>query len=127
VEFVLDRSDDRIEGYRVDLGVEALAPLGRGRWRPHATIDLHGLRAGAVRPAIARAVAQRDERPVLRLLIVHGKGLHSDRGGAILAGAVIDVLTEGPLAWRVRAFTAAPMRLGGIGALVVEIDARTGR
>jgi DNA-nicking Smr family endonuclease len=80
-----------------------------------------------VRPAIVRAVAQRNERPVLRLLIVHGKGLHSDRGGAILAGAVIDVLTEGPLAWRVRAFTAAPMRLGGIGALVVEIDARTGR
>ena len=59
---------------------------------------------------------------ISRLLIVHGKGLHSAGGIGVLALAVVDSLTEGRAAALVRALMTAPQRLGGSGALAVQLE-----
>jgi len=120
--FRLEREGEALQGYRIELGPEALRDLQRSRWRPEHALDLHGRRAQGLERALAselRALARRGKR---RLLLIHGKGLHSERGVAVLRDAAIDALTEGPAAVFVRAFCTAPLELGGAGALVVELE-----
>ena len=57
----------------------------------------------------------------LLLLVVHGKGLHSDGGVGVLGDVVVKTLTESAIAPRVLAFASAAPRLGGLGATVVRL------
>jgi DNA-nicking Smr family endonuclease len=122
VRFVLERDDDHVSGYRSDLGASVLAPLRSSRWRAQATLDLHGYRTRELEAELVPELARLVDRGITRLLIVHGKGLHSAGGIGVLATAVVDSLTEGRGAALVRALMTAPLRLGGSGALAVELD-----
>jgi DNA-nicking Smr family endonuclease len=120
--FVLERDDDHVSGYRADLGPGALAMLKGSRWQPQDTLDLHGYRTREMESELVPELVRLVNRGVSRLLIVHGKGLHSAGGIGVLGLAVVNALTEGRAASLVRALKTAPLRLGGSGALAVELD-----
>jgi DNA-nicking Smr family endonuclease len=120
--FVLERDDDHVSGYRADLGPGVLAVLRSSRWQPQDTLDLHGYRTREMEAELVPELLRLVNRGVSRLLIVHGKGLHSEGGIGVLGLAVVDTLTEGRAASLVRALKTAPLRLGGSGALAVELD-----
>jgi DNA-nicking Smr family endonuclease len=121
--FVVERADEYVSGYRVELGPGVLKALKSSRWQPQSSVDLHGRRTRGVGAELAREIGDRARRGIRRVLVIPGKGLHSERGIGVLAEAVIDALTEGAAAAYVRALSTAPPRLGGSGAICVEIDA----
>jgi len=125
-EFMLERNGERIQGHRVDLAPLRLAP-GQGRtWVPETRLDLHGVRMRELDALLSRALRDCVLRAAARLLVIHGKGLHSARGTSVLADAVVEHLASDRHARYVHAFATAPERLGGTGALAVELDLRRG-
>jgi DNA-nicking Smr family endonuclease len=102
--------------------------LRQGRRRPEATLDLHGLRVDAATRRLD-AFIQRSRAAGRRcLLVVTGRGLRSGPAGPVLRHAVVERLTEGPIAGAVLGLVTAPPGLGGAGALLVllGVEARAG-
>ena len=120
--FVVQRDGERMEAYRSDCERPRVAPGARRDWVPAHRIDLHGVRMRDLERLLAVAIRQCVERHGFRLLVIHGKGLHSAGGSSVLAEAVVESLTSERHARHVRAFCTAPPRLGGAGALAVELD-----
>lgn len=123
VGFVVRRStsDGLIEALRDDEREGVLRSITGPKVAPQASIDLHGMTGVEAERALARFVRARHERGERTLLIVHGKGLHSDGGVGVLEDHVIHCLTEGGAAPRVRGFVTAPERFGGKGAIIVRL------
>jgi DNA-nicking Smr family endonuclease len=86
---------------------------------PEAQLDLHRVRAGAAQRAVTDFVRTQHRRGVRRLLVIVGKGLHSEDGHGVLARAAVAALTEGVAAPLVNALSSAHAKHGGAGALAV--------
>jgi DNA-nicking Smr family endonuclease len=99
---------------------DALSELRKLATARDAVLDLHGLRARDAARAIDTFVRKMHERGAPRVLIVHGKGIHST-GMAVLAERSVEVLTEGRTKHLIAALVSAPPSLGGKGALVVAL------
>jgi DNA-nicking Smr family endonuclease len=119
VRFKIRREDDYVEGLRADTSPKLLARIqGRG-FSPEASLDLHGMRATQVAPAIERFVRNHQRRGARHVLLIVGKGLHSEDGTSVLAPAAVEALTHGlPAPWVV-AFCTAHSVHGGVGAIAV--------
>ncbi len=113
--------DGFVEGLRRDAPVEALGALRREQPRIDANLDLHGLREAIVEDRLARWLREQHKKGARRVLVVHGKGLHSSDGVAVLRDAVIRVLEASIATPLVLAFASAPPALGGTGAMLVEL------
>lgn len=126
VGFVIRRStrDGEIEGVREGERESVLRTITGPRVVPQGTCDLHGHTGTEAERELARFVRSRHARGDRVLLVVHGKGLHSDGGLGVLEDHVVRCLTEGGAAPLVRAFVTAPERFGGRGALVVLLVER---
>jgi DNA-nicking Smr family endonuclease len=98
--------------------LDALRQASIGR---DATLDLHGMRAADTAASVEGFVRKMRRAGVTRILIVHGKGLHSDGRFGVLREVTIDALTEGRTARLVLAFVTARASLGGAGALAVAL------
>jgi DNA-nicking Smr family endonuclease len=120
VRFDVYRETDWIEGVRQGAKHSRVDALRRATVGREATLDLHGVRATVAAERVSRFVRDAERAGLRHVLIVHGKGLHSE-GGGVLADIVVETLTEGAAAPFVQAFVTAPMASGGSGALVVEI------
>jgi DNA-nicking Smr family endonuclease len=119
VRFKLRREDGYVEGLRADTSPKVLARIqGRG-FAPEAKLDLHGLRTNQVEPAIERFVRTHQRRGARHVLLIVGKGLHSEDGTSVLAPAAIEAMTHGLAAPWVVAFCTAHAVHGGGGALAV--------
>lgn len=93
----------------------------RGVKRQHKreTLDLHGLTEEQASVAITAAVPRCRAQGVRTLLIIHGRGYHSDPlEGPVLKRLVFRLL-EYPLRESIREFRPAPPDQGGEGATVV--------
>ena len=122
-EFDIAREEDGwVEGLRRDAPVAALDVLRRRAVTAESTLDLHRVRAAEVDSRVTRFVREKHRAGIRRLLIIHGKGTHSENGVGVLAEAVAKALTEGGAAPLVLAFASAPVSLGGTGALLVELS-----
>lgn len=121
IRFSIERDDNYVRGRRDGSHPRVPHRLGSDTCRPHAKLDLHGLTREEARREVVRFVRAQRSRGARRVLIIHGKGNHSDSGRGVLADAAIEALTEGGAAPAVEAFsTAAPVN-GGSGALVVQL------
>lgn len=89
----------------------------------HHAVDLHGFCAADARRALIDAVQRAEHAHVRHLLVIHGKGTHSGKGGPVLRDVVLSELT-GPLGSQVEAFHTAPRPHGGSGALLVQLRRR---
>jgi DNA-nicking Smr family endonuclease len=119
--------DGFVEGLRTDAPIEALGALRVKDPRVDATLDLHGLREADVEDRCARWIREQHRKGARRVLVVHGKGLHSPDGIAVLRQAVHRVLEASIATPLVLAFASAPPALGGTGATLVELSRERGR
>lgn len=124
LRFELRREDGWVAGLREDAPRGTLEALSGAKVLPEARIDLHGKRSLDVDQALTKFVREKHRVGLRRLLIVHGKGIHSDAAGPVLGDAVIEALTRGGPASRVIAFVTASATLGGSGALIVQLASK---
>jgi DNA-nicking Smr family endonuclease len=119
VHFKVQRDDAFVQAYRSDASSKSIARLGAQGFVAEASLDLHGLRAVQVADSVANFVRLHHRRGARHLLIIVGKGLHSEDGQSALLPALIDALTQGLCAPLVRGFATAHARLGGTGAVAL--------
>jgi DNA-nicking Smr family endonuclease len=86
-------------------------------WSPDGQIDLHGRTRLAAVEALERFVRWAEGEGFGHILVVVGQGHHSPAGETVLGDAVRRWLDDRGLA-----YTAAPSRLGGGGALLVVLS-----
>ncbi len=116
--FEITRNGERSEGLARGIDRAHLTRLRRGEVRIERRVDLHGLTAAEARQELSAELEDAfasDERCVL---VIHGRGLHSDTG-PVLRDGVVGWLTSGRPAARVMAFASALPRDGGPGASYV--------
>ena len=111
----LERGDE-LSFRRPHVPFKVLRDLKRGKYTIQDNLDLHGLTAREARLMLQEFMADalRHDRRCVR--IVHGKGLRSGSRGPALKQKLNQWL---PLWQEVLAFTSAPARDGGTGALYV--------
>ena len=117
--FEVTDDGQRVEGRRVDLPMDALRRLRRGRLPIDARLDLHGLGVREARTqleAFLQKVRSRGERCVI---VIHGKGAHSPQGAGVLRGEIGAWLSQGKASEHVAAFATAMAKDGGEGAVYV--------
>jgi DNA-nicking Smr family endonuclease len=86
---------------------------------PQAVLDLHGMNSREAEQALERFIYQARSRGVKKVLIVHGKGNHS-QGEPVLQGVVRRYLEKCPYTG---AFASAKRKHGGRGATWVIVRA----
>lgn len=119
VHFKVKRDDEFVQAYRSEASSKVVAKLSGKGFSAEATLDLHGERAAKVTDTVAAFVRLHHRRGARHLLIIVGKGLHSEDGTGVLLPALIDALTQGLCAPLVRGFATAHANLGGTGAVAV--------
>jgi DNA-nicking Smr family endonuclease len=125
VPFRLDRDEDgRVTALRENISDRVLRELRGRRFEPQATLDLHGMHAEEAGRAVAAFVRDARNRGLRQVLIIHGKGLHSEGGPGVLGDRVVTALTGSESSRAVLAFATADERHGGRGAVAVRVAGR---
>jgi DNA-nicking Smr family endonuclease len=96
-----------------------ISDLRAGKVRAEATLDLHGLLVEPARAQLQRFLIESRQLARRCVLVVHGKGTHSDHGAPVREAVLGDLL--GPLSGLVHAFASAAPRDGGEGATYVML------
>lgn len=104
------------------LSAMTLRKLRRGDWPVKVNLDLHGLNTDAARKILQEFLHDARQSQYRCVLVIHGKGLNSAGGEAILRKLTRNWLTQHT---SVLGFCDAPPRLGGSGAVLVLL--RTSR
>ncbi|MET0390860.1 MAG: Smr/MutS family protein [Polyangiales bacterium] len=119
VHFKVQREDAFVRAFRSNAASKTVDKLTGQGFSPEATLDLHGERTARLSDTVSAFVRQHHRRGARHLLIIVGKGLHSEDGTGVLLSALIEALTHGLCAPLVRGFATAHQRLGGTGAVAV--------
>lgn len=109
---------------RADAAPDTARNLRRGQWPAGAELDLHGLRVAQARHAVLAFLDECLEHGIRCVRIVHGKGYGSQGLEPVLKDKVRTWLVQKP---DVMAFSQAPEREGGAGALLVLLRNHSGR
>ena len=119
VKLAVDGDSQRYAARSPGVSHAQIAELRAGKIRAEASIDLHG---STVEPALVQLRQFLVESKNLGrrcVLVVHGKGLHSDRGAPLREGVLAELL--GPLSGLVYALASAAPVDGGDGATYVML------
>ena len=119
IELAVEGDGRRFSARSPGVSHAQIADLRGGKLHVEATLDLHG-------ETVDRGVAQLrtfliDARKLGRrcVLVVHGRGLHSDAGAPLREAVVGELL--GPLSGLVHAISSASPSAGGEGATYVML------
>ena len=123
-KFELRSDEGTIEGARVGFA-RRLRELARGLLPVFETIDLHGMSIAKAESAVRSFCASARGSVPRTVLVVHGKGIHSEAGHAVLRDEVAHWLSTAPLARDVLCFVTARPKHGGSGAMYVLLAARS--
>jgi DNA-nicking Smr family endonuclease len=121
--FELASDEATIEGARVGFA-RRLRELARGLLPVFETLDLHGMTVEKAESAVRSFCSSARGTVPRTVLIVHGKGIHSPAGLAILRDNVAHWLSTAPVARDVLCFATARPKHGGGGAMYVLLAAR---
>jgi DNA-nicking Smr family endonuclease len=113
--------DDKDAGGPQDSGDRREESRRLAALRPQAVLDLHGMTADEAESAIAAFIETAARGGLEKVLVIHGKGLHSEGGLPVLKRTARRVLESHRLAGR---FGEAARADGGSGALWVMIRKR---
>ncbi|MGA7749110.1 MAG: Smr/MutS family protein [Gallionella sp.] len=94
----------------------ALRKLRRGGWPVQDSLDLHGNNSDAARKLLQEFLHEAMQRELRCVLVIHGKGLNSQSGEAVLRKLTRNWLTQHP---RVLGYCDALPKEGGSGAVLV--------
>lgn len=93
-----------------------LRKLRRGIWPIQDSLDLHGNNSDTARKLLQEFLHEALLRELRCVLVIHGKGLNSRGGEAVLRGLTRHWLTQHP---RVLGYCDATPKEGGSGAVLV--------
>jgi DNA-nicking Smr family endonuclease len=93
-----------------------LRKLRRGNWPIQDSLDLHGNNSDAARKLLQEYLHEAMQLKLRCVLVIHGKGLNSQGGEAVLRRLTRHWLAQHPL---VLGYCDAPPREGGSGAALV--------
>jgi DNA-nicking Smr family endonuclease len=93
-----------------------LRKLRRGTWPIEDSLDLHGNYTDAARKLLQEFMHEAAQRNLRCVLVIHGKGMNSRGGEAVLRRLARHWLTQHP---HVLGFCDAPPKYGGSGAVLV--------
>ena len=96
-----------------------LRKLRRGDWPVKDSLDLHGLNTDAARKLLQEFLHDAIQRHFRCVLVIHGKGLNSEGGEAVLRKLTRNWLIQHS---SVLGFCDATPRLGGTGAVLVLLS-----
>ncbi len=119
--------EEYVEGYLKDIDPLLFRKLKAGDISWQAYIDLHGMRVDEAKEALRDFFHRNFLQNNRCLLIVHGRGLHSEEKIPVLKRQVINWLTRGFLQKYTLAFVSAKPYDGGSGALYVLIRRKIGK
>lgn len=105
---------------RPQVGMPAFRRLRAGQYRVEGEIDLHGLRAAMVEPALRQFLAEALRQRARVVRVIHGKGRRSGHRGPVLKLVASHFLCRVDA---VLAFASAREVDGGTGAILVLLDA----
>jgi DNA-nicking Smr family endonuclease len=111
--------DGYVQALRQGASRKLLAAVQSSSFAPDATLDLHGFHAPEAATRVHDFVRHEHKRGARRLLIIVGKGSHSEDGTSVLGPVTRDALTRGGAAPLVQAFATAHFAHGGRGALAI--------
>lgn len=118
---------DQVGAARVQMDLKAFGQMKRGKLRPEAKIDLHGMTLDRAHPALTRFVLSAQAQGKRLVLVVTGKGKERDDGGPIpvrfgvLRHQVPQWLSMPPLSSAILQITESHVRHGGGGAYYVYL------
>ena len=116
-----DAADDVDEYHRNGVQLGILRKLRRGHYPVSDEVDLHGLTITQARAHLSQFLDHAPRHRMSCVRIIHGKGLSSPGGKAVLKPRVRHWLRGDS---RVLAFAPAPHDAGGSGALHVLLRSR---
>ena len=105
-------------GDGADVDSRTMARLRRGRIRPEAQLDLHGMTQDEAHRELAAFIARAQGEGRRCVIVVTGKGSVGE-GGGVLRRGVPKWLNTPALRPRIMGFCAAQQRDGGAGAVYV--------
>lgn len=117
--FDITETDEYVEGYRVGLDPRLVSQLRRGEFAVQAFFDLHGMILPDAKEALKEFIIGSVRKGLRSVLVVHGRGLRSPGGHAVLKHAAAGWLSHGAIGGHVLAFTSARPADGGAGAMYV--------
>jgi len=118
---------DQVGAARVQMDLKAFGQMKRGKLRPEAKIDLHGMTLDRAHPALTRFILSAQAQGKRLVLVVTGKGKERDDGGPIpvrfgvLRHQVPQWLSMPPLSSAILQITESHVRHGGGGAYYVYL------
>jgi len=93
-----------------------LRKMRRGTWPIQDSLDLHGTHTDTARRLLLDFLHEAAQRNLRCVLVIHGKGLNSKEGVAVLRKVARHWLMQLPL---VLGYCDAPVQYGGSGAVLV--------
>jgi DNA-nicking Smr family endonuclease len=117
--FDISETEEYVEGRRVGLDPRLVSQLRRGEFAVQDHIDLHGMIQPDAKEALKEFIIKSVRKGLRTVLVVHGRGLGSPGGRAVLKHASAGWLSHGSIGGHVLAFTSARPFDGGAGAVYV--------
>lgn len=120
-------TSDRLHNAPVRMDNKAFQKLKRGKLKPDARIDLHGMTLAQAHPALIRFIIGSQAKGHRLVLVITGKGAMQDpydpspRPRGVLKQQVPLWMTMAPLAGAILQVTEAHLRHGGSGAYYVYL------
>ncbi len=124
--FDIADTDEYVEGHVSGLDPNVVRKLRRGEYSVQGHADLHGLTREEARREVDRFLKESRRRGRRCVLLVHGRGLHSEEQVPVLKEALRGWLATARFGRHVLAFATARPQDGGAGALYVLLR-RAGR
>jgi DNA-nicking Smr family endonuclease len=124
--FDLAPGDTLVEGAVAGLDAGVVRRLRRGDYEVEGRLDLHGLTREAAGGAVERFLRESRLGGKRCVLLIHGRGRHSEAQVPVIKQALEDWLAAGRFGRQVLAFASARPADGGAGALYVLLR-RAGR
>lgn len=118
--------NEQWEAVAPGVGRQPIDRLRQGKVPLERTLDLHGMDAPAARDAVVDTLRRMWDLRERGLLIIHGRGLHSE-SGPVLKESLPEWLAAPPHGQRILGFLTAPPELGGAGATLVLVRKRRKR
>ena len=119
VKLAVEGDGRRYTGRAPGVSLAQVAELRTGKVHLEATLDLHGSTIEVALAALRVFLLESRRLGRRRVLIVHGKGTHSEHGAPLREAVVAELL--GAASGLVHAFASAAQQDGGEGATYVMV------
>lgn len=101
---------------------DVLKKLSCGQIPINHSIDLHGMTRDQALAALEQALQSSLQASDRVLCVIHGRGLHSPDGQAVLKNGIYQWLKRGPMSGYILAVTPAPNTAGGSCLVLLRRD-----